>query len=236
MTLIHQVTDIHIPIAGDMSVRENFLQLMAYSSAQKPDLLAITGDLPGEDGSREAYEWIKASLPQGIDTVIIPGNHDDVDSLFDIFESSNNSNPNFLELITLDEIDVMFVNTASSKLPDDQIQQLSDADIRPGSVLFIHHPTKELSGGFMDANYPLLNRDEVDAAIADSQFEHVFCGHYHTDFEIHDDYHLYVTPSPAFDVDRDSLKPKIGPPRIPLREIVVDGTSVSSQVIYLDEP
>ncbi len=233
MTTIFQVTDPHIPVNGDMAVRENFLQLMAYCEQQQPDLLAITGDLPGEDGSRAAYEWIESQLPAGIDHVIIPGNHDDRDILFSVFAGKNNQNTEFMEKIALDEIDVLFVDSGSTWLPAEQIAFLKSHDVRPGSVLFIHHPTKLISGGFMDLTYALRNRDETDAAISDSNIEHVFCGHFHTEFEIHDDYHLYVTPSCAFEVARDSAVAKIGPPRVPVREINITGQAVTSTVTYL---
>ena len=73
MTLIHQITDTHIPVTGDMRVSENFLELIAYSKSIGPDLLVLTGDLPGEDGNREVYEWIRASLPADIPHIVIPG-------------------------------------------------------------------------------------------------------------------------------------------------------------------
>ena len=233
MTLIHQITDTHIPVTGDMRVSENFLELIAYSKSIGPDLLVLTGDLPGEDGNREVYEWIRASLPADIPHIVIPGNHDDPVALFEVFKGGLNINPDFCEKIALNEIDLVFVNTASTRLPKDQLLFLQNEEIRPDSILFIHHPTREISGGFMDTNYPLLNRDVVDTAIAASQISHVFCGHFHTEFEVHAEYNLYLTASPAFDVDRDSLGPIIGPPRVPLREIVVEGRQVSTKMIYL---
>ncbi len=218
-----------------MSVCDNFVALMDYCKEQSPDLLTITGDLPGEDGSRSAYDWIWNHLPEDIPRIIIPGNHDDPEVLFEVFQGELNQHPDFMELIALEEIDLLFVNTASKVLPDEQIDFVTSDEVRPNSVLFIHHPTKHISGGFMDITYPLENRDLVDKAISDSNISHVFCGHFHTEFEIHDDYHLYLTPSPAFDVDRDSEEPKIGPPRIPVREINVDGSSTTTKVVYLDE-
>ena len=235
MTRILQVTDTHIPMEGDLSVQDNFRRIMAFCADNPPDLLTITGDLPDVDGNRAAYEWIAGELPRDIPYFIIPGNHDDRDSLFEVFKSSLNQNPEFMEKIALDEIDVVFVDSGPKILAADQIAYFSSNEIRPGSILFIHHPTKEISGGFMDVTYPLENRETVDEAIRGSSVSHVFCGHFHTEFEIHADYHLYVTPSPAFEVSRDSVEPKVSPPRIPLREILIEGKSVTTQVIYLDD-
>ncbi|MCS5574971.1 MAG: metallophosphoesterase [Pseudomonadales bacterium] len=82
MTVIHQVTDIHIPVTGDFSVRDNFTLLMQHVASAQPDILTFTGDLPGEDGSREAYLWICDQLPSDIPCLVLPGNHDDPAALF----------------------------------------------------------------------------------------------------------------------------------------------------------
>ena len=235
MTVIYQVTDTHIPVFGNLGVRENFLALMEHTRKAAPDLLAITGDLPGEDGSRAAYEWMRSVIPDEIPCIVIPGNHDDTDVLFDVFGGGLNQNSAFFEKIRLEEIDLLFANTASTWLPDDQLEALTDKDIRPGSILFLHHPTRKIADGSMDRVYPLQNREEVDAALLSSQLRHVFCGHFHTEFTIEGDYDLHVTPSPAFDVSLESVEPLIAPPRIPLREIVVEGATVTTRVIYLDE-
>lgn len=208
---------------------------MDYCREQLPDLIAVTGDLPEVDGSRAAYEWISLQLPDTIPSIIVPGNHDDTAVLFEVFAGGLNQRPDFMESMALEQIDILFVNTASKQLPAAQIDFIQSADVRPGSILFIHHPTKFISGGYMDVNFALENRSVVDSAISGSNIEHVFCGHYHTEFEIHDDYHLYLTPSPAFEVGRDSVTPQISPARIPVREILVDGDQLTTRVIYLDQ-
>ena len=234
MTVVHQVTDIHIPVVGDFSVRDNFVQQMKHVARAKPDLLTITGDLPGEDGSLDAYLWIRDQLPADIPCLVLPGNHDNPETLFSVFESQCNTSPDFFETIALDELDMVFANTATNVLPADQIEAIGRGSIRNGSLLFLHHPTEEVSGGFMDITYPLKNRAEVSKAISESNIRHVFCGHFHTESHVRGVYDLHVTPSPAFTVDSDSREAKIGPPRIPLREITVDGKSVRTRVIYLE--
>lgn len=233
MTVIHQVTDPHVSPDGKGVACENFLALMAHVRETKPDLLTITGDLPGEDGSRAAYEWIKAALPDNVPCLVLPGNHDDEQVVFDVFKDELNTNPLFSEVLPLEEIDLVFLNTASTWLPVEQVQFLTEGEIRPGSVLFVHHPTRTVADGYMDRVWPLQNREEVNRAVSASGISHVFCGHYHCEHEMQTDYGLYITPSPAFEVDLHAVEPKIGPPRIPLREINVTGRRVSSTVRYL---
>ena len=235
MTVIHQVTDIHIPVSGDMTVRQNFRQIMAYVAERAPDLLVISGDLPGEDGSREVYEWIKSELPADIPCLILPGNHDNPELLFEIFQSDLNRDPSFFEKMQLDDIDVLFANTATDVLPEAQIVAIQDSAVREGSVLFLHHPTEVVSAGFMDKVHALKNRDATGNAIRSSNVKHVFCGHFHTEGMVSNGYDLYVTPSPAFEVGGTITDPAFLPPRLPLREIVIDGRSLETRVIYLDE-
>ena len=165
--------------------------------------------------------------------MVLPGNHDDEQIVFEVFQDEINTSPAFHELVPLEEIDLVFLNTASTWLPAEQLQFLTQGAIRPGSVLFTHHPTCTVADGYMDRVWPLKNREAVHRALSASAISHVFCGHYHCEHEVHADYGLYITPSPAFDVDLHSVEPKIGEPRTPLREIVVTGQAVRSSVLYL---
>jgi 3',5'-cyclic AMP phosphodiesterase CpdA len=229
---IHQVTDLHVPDDdGDprfVHVRENVLRQFSFVESHAPDLLIVSGDLTMRDASDVGCRWVHSNLPD-VPTIVIPGNHDDPHLIQSIFGAEH-----WPAVRDYADCSLVFLDTSSDQLPANQIEFLGDLSPKKPAILFIHHPTKEVSGGFMDVNHPLANRSEVDEVIADSHIDHVFCGHYHTEFEIHDDYHLYVTPSPAFEVDRDSVKPKIGPPRVPLREIVVEGSDVTNRMVYLD--
>jgi|TARA_B110000091_G_C13688506_1_gene420986 hypothetical protein len=101
--------------------------------------------------------------------------------------------------------------------------------------MFIHHPTKKLSNGVMDTNYPLQNLSEVDAAIRRSPITQVFCGHFHCEHTVVEDYALHVTPSAAFSVGLNETEINVSYGGIPLREIIVDRTSVSTQVIDIEK-
>jgi len=235
MTVIYQITDTHVPLEAENPVTTNFLTLMDYVRQNPADLLVITGDLPGEDGSREVYQWMKAQLPPDQKTHIIPGNHDNDSNLYETFGKPICVNPDFFHTIALDDIDLVFTNTGSGRFPLDQLEYLEGEHIRNQSVVFTHYPTKKVSNGFMDTNYPLQDISEVDAALKRSKIAHVFCGHFHTEHDVVDGYELHVTPSPAFEVSLNDAELKLGRGRIPLRRIEIEGTSTSSKVIYLDD-
>jgi 3',5'-cyclic AMP phosphodiesterase CpdA len=234
MTTIYQITDTHVMLESDSVAKRNFTTLMTYIAEHPADLLLITGDLPGVDGAADVYEWMKAQLPVGQKTHVIPGNHDDDANLYSVFGEQICGNEEFLFIIELEEIDLILSNTGSGMFPDEQLAFLKQPKIRKDSILFTHYPTKKISTGFMDINYPLGNIKKTDMAIRQSNIDHVFCGHFHTDYTIVDGYALNVTPSPAFCVDLDEKEPKITPPRIPLRKIEITGTQTTSSVIYLD--
>jgi hypothetical protein len=75
--------------------------------------------------------------------------------------------------------------------------------------------------------------EATDKAIRASNIDHVFCGHFHTEFSIQDGYNLNVTPSPALGVEQNEIKPKFTPPRIPIREITIQSQTTNSCVVYL---
>lgn len=235
MTVIYQITDTHVPLQDEHPVKNNFVILMDYIRQNPADLLVITGDLPGEDGSKEIYEWMKARLPPDQKTFVIPGNHDDAGNLYEVFGEKICVNPDFFHTMALDDIDLVFTNTGSGRFPLDQLELLENESIRDQSVVFTHYPTKKISNGFMDTNYPLQNIPKADSVLKRSKIAHVFCGHFHTEYEVIDGYVLHVTPSPAFEVDLNQVELQRSPGRIPLRKIEIEGTSTRSKVIYLDD-
>lgn len=232
MTTIYQITDPHVPLQGN-DVQAAFLKLMHYVKENPADLLIMTGDLPGIDGSIEVYEWIKRKIPSTQKYFIIPGNHDDAAKLFRVFGSTVCGNSDFLFTEKLDEVDLVFTNTGSTRFPESHLNYLQQESIREGSILFTHFPTKKISDGFMDMTYPLGNVSEADKRIRESNINHVFCGHFHTEFYIEDGYHLHVTPSPAFSIALNETEIVFTKKCIPLRKIKVDGKLTSTEVIYL---
>jgi 3',5'-cyclic AMP phosphodiesterase CpdA len=233
MTIIYQITDTHVPPEEGKPVRANFVALMDFVARNPADLLVLTGDLPGEDGNKEVYEWMKEQLPENQLTYVIPGNHDDDENLFDAFGEDICVNREFFHTLPLDEIDLVFTNSGSGILPPEQLDYLSSEVIRQHSVLFTHYPTRKISDGFMDSTYPLKNHDQADTAISRSKIDHVFCGHFHTEHASEGNYNLHVTPSPAFEIDLNDPEIKISKGRVPIRKIQIDGSTVSTEVIYL---
>lgn len=203
---IHQITDLHIPEADETgkyaSVRPTILKQLAYVEADASDLLVISGDLTMQDHSRAACEWLREVLPPQVETIILPGNHDDPALLWEVFGSERCINQDFCFSRPLGAFQGLFVNTHTNHLPAEQIQFIMEADSHEPALLFMHHPPNLIGAGFMTRNQPLLNHTEVSQAIEQSTVTNVFCGHYHNEADIrYDGYHLHLTPSPAFQIN-----------------------------------
>ena len=233
MTTLLQITDTHVPLDPEKRAHRNFLKQIEFVGHYKPNILVISGDLPAEDGSKEIYSLMAQALPLEQEVVIIPGNHDKPEMLYEVFGKERCKTPSFCHVVPLPDIDLVFVDSSSGTLSISQQQTLQG--VRSESILFIHHPTKKLSNGFMDTNYPLQNLSEVDAAIRRSPIAQVFCGHFHCEHTVVEDYALHVTPSAAFRVGLNETEINVSYGGIPLREIIVDGTSVSTQVIDIEK-
>lgn len=92
-TLIAQITDCHLPASPDQEYRrvnplQNLETLLRKVKVLKPDLILATGDL-SEDGSRVSYNVLQKQLRSlDIPVLALPGNHDDVELLAEIFPDS----------------------------------------------------------------------------------------------------------------------------------------------------
>jgi len=232
--LIYQITDLHIPFEGEEQIRDNFLTIMTYTRQNPPDLLVMTGDFTYGDHA-DSFEWIKDQLPANVAYVVIPGNHDNVADLYNAFRDALVISKDFYFTVPTDDIDLVFANSGSKSIPEEQLEKLKSSEIRPGSILFVHHPTKVLSSGYMDRTYPLQNLAQADSVISASNITHVFCGHFHAEYEIHDDYSVYLTPSPAFEINLHNPKFTLETTRIPIRRIEVEGARVTTSMIGLSE-
>lgn len=92
-TLIAQITDCHLPASPDQEYRrvnplQNLETLLRKVKVLKPDVILATGDL-SEDGSRVSYNVLQKQLRSlDIPVLALPGNHDDVELLAEIFPDS----------------------------------------------------------------------------------------------------------------------------------------------------
>lgn len=211
MTRIHQITDLHIPDPDSQAdldhVKPNIEKQLSFVSGNDSDLLVISGDLTMTDGSKTSCEWLRDQLPDSPDVLFVPGNHDNPSVMWEVFGEAQCVNRQFCFTRHMGGRKVLFVNTTTDYLPEDQIAFLVDEGSDEDTILFIHHPPDLISHGFMSVNQPLNNFDEVAEAIRQARITDVFCGHYHNEIDKDcDGFTLHLTPSPAFQIDLNKVE------------------------------
>ncbi|HAK50504.1 MAG TPA: hypothetical protein DCM54_01180 [Gammaproteobacteria bacterium] len=118
---IHQITDLHIP-EGEDNIRSSVLKLLSFVQEENSDLLVISGDLTMTDNSVQACEWLNSALPEAPRTIIMPGNHDKPSVLWEVFGPKRCISHDFYFALDIDAYKLIFVDTSSYSLPDDQIE------------------------------------------------------------------------------------------------------------------
>jgi Icc protein len=106
----------------------------------------------------------------------------------------------------MEQLPALFLDTTPGELSANQQawlrNQLSASDRE--ALVFMHHPPLAAGVPYMDNNYPLQNRQAVQAIF----FAHphpitVFCGHYHVEKTIRQqNLTVYITPATYFQIDQ----------------------------------
>ncbi|MEK7991117.1 MAG: metallophosphoesterase [Thiotrichaceae bacterium] len=204
MLRIVQLTDIHIDAPDkpyyDIDVKGKFLRALEQISTYTDiDLLVISGDLAAHDGEIESYQWIEKQLKYlNMPYIVMAGNHDDMKNMQSVFEIDKNDVHDGMLFFRkeIKKLPLLFLDTACYFLSQSQLDWLKQQPQVP-SLLFMHHPPIFCHCTYMDAKYPLQNRDEVWAQLIQLPYiEHIFCGHYHTARSIYKDQKtIHIAPS-----------------------------------------
>lgn len=238
---ILQISDLHVPDLDHLNtdndsrfghIRGNILRQLSFIQSENPDLLVISGDLTMEDASRAGCKWLSENLPN-IPTVIIPGNHDDPDLIWEVFGPTKCVSRDFYGEIIYEDCSIIFLDTSSDYLPAEQRQFLDSLSMRHPTLLFMHHPPALIGDGYMSTNQPLRNHVEAAQSINRTAIEHVFCGHFHNRADILcDGFQLHLTPSPAFQVALNTKKFKMEKCQPVVRTITI-GDDVKTDLIHV---
>ena len=219
---IGQISDLHIGESEEfvqgIDVRANFLFALNSSSMQNLDLLVLSGDLANEDAEPGAYQFIADTLKDyPVPVCIIPGNHDRTD-VMQKYYNLEVTNGKCYYSIDIQGRKIFFIDSACGEVSRDQLDWLErEVPKADGEVLlFMHHPPCFCNHRFMDLRYHLKNMVEVQEVLSKfKNLKHVFCGHYHSDFEEKfDDITVHVAPATQMQIapDRPYFKLKSDKP------------------------
>lgn len=240
--IVH-ITDLHISEDGspvrDIDVRGNFLAVLESAGRFMPDLVVLGGDLAAEEGELGAYYWIKEVLTDiSIPYVIVPGNHDVLLNLDEVFDIKDSLQQSWDFIWQNDDLVIIGLDSSKGEISNQQLHWLhkSFKSLEKDALLFMHHPPIDCGCAFMDTNYPLFNRKDVFHLISDcSQVAAVFCGHYHTEKTvIRENKQIYLTPATMMQMSQTSSSYEVDSLRPGWRLIEWTASKLSTRVIYLD--
>ena len=175
-----QLTDIHLggDYDGMFSTMENFRQVLL--SAKDDSYLVITGDLADTDHEKN-YMFIKDAVEAkfGQRYAVLPGNHDDVAILRDVFAGHTESF--YHEGVPVSLIPTIWDPSAGKDVGIGQLDlQCKNKMMLGQSLVFTHYPVFDTMHKFM--NKHALSRSSKDAIIKmmkESRSNVLFCGHFH---------------------------------------------------------
>ncbi len=194
--LIAQITDFHIKARGKLAYRvvDTASCLAAVVAAltrlePAPDIVVATGDLT-DFGRPEEYELLRELLaPLERPVYLIPGNHDDRETMRRIFRGDGYlPAAGFLSYTVEDRplrlvaLDTVVAGEAGGRLCEERSRwldrTLAAAPARPTDII-MHHPPFATGIAHMDS----IGLDGADAFAAillrHPQVERVLCGHLH---------------------------------------------------------
>jgi 3',5'-cyclic AMP phosphodiesterase CpdA len=200
--LLAQLSDLHIKARGELSygvvdtaamLRDCVKHVLALK--QRPDAVAITGDLT--DGGRpEEYAFLRELIaPLAMPVYLIPGNHDEAGAMRAAFADHaylRQSADGIQYVIDAHPLRIVAVDTvipgeSGGALGEERLswldRALAQAPGRP-TVVLMHHPPFTTHIGHMDV-YGLRDPEPLAAVIRrHSQVERLLCGHVHRPIEV----------------------------------------------------
>ena len=202
-----QISDSHIDddkLVMGVDSEANLSAIVSNISKHYYDALLISGDL-AHNGTLLSYQKLRKILnPIEAKIYVLPGNHDDLSNLSQIFNQS--SLCNFIigcwEVITIDSVQV---GKVSGRLNDKQLHSLSQ-QISSSSAKYIalclHHPPIPMQSSW-DDDMSLENPEDLFAVI--DQFDNIkaiMWGHAHQCSESNrNSVKLFSCPSTALQFD-----------------------------------
>ena len=205
-----QISDSHIDdnkFVMGVDSQTNLSAIVSMISLKNYDALLISGDL-AHNGTLESYQTLQKILdPIETEIYVLPGNHDNLSNLSQVFNKSYLCNfiIDFWEVITIDSVQA---DKVSGRLSDEQLYSLSQQISLSSAkyiVLCLHHPPVSMQSDWND-EMSLENADDLFSVI--DQYDNikaVMWGHAHQCSEFNrNGVKLFSCPSTALQFNGSS--------------------------------
>ncbi len=159
-----------------------------------------------------AYEFVSQVLKScKVPVCIIPGNHDDLEVMEKYFDLKGKvHNGKCYYRYDIAGRSIFFIDSACGEVSRDQLDWLETEvpKVKGEVLLFMHHPPAFCNHRFMDLRFHLRNMVEVRETLEKfDNLHHVFCGHYHSEFEVTTNTGLNIHVAPATQMQIDPNTP-----------------------------
>lgn len=236
---IAHITDAHLsdPIAKSLGIDpdKNFEAVLKHCTDIGVDELVFAGDI-GYDNSHIRFFNLVEKYKPGFKIVL--GNHDSIADIKDYYTGKYHVEGLYYSKED-DYYKYIYLDSSSESIGPQQLDWLkSEINTTKKIVVFIHHPVLGVETA-MDNLYPLKNRDDVKAILAESrQAVTLFCGHYHMpDKRTAGKITQYITPALSFQAVKYSSKLDLIAPYFGYRLITVTDKEIRTQLVtnYYDK-
>lgn len=193
---IVQISDMHLcgdptKTLWDINTQVSFEKVLEHAlNTEQPDIIILTGDL-SEDASISSYQRLAATMEKaGVTTYCIPGNHDKLHTMKQIFPSpfvhlQQSVSLNQWELILLDTVvegeHYGSLNADELKYLDKRLSECANKHV----LIALHHNPVLVDSSILD-KYWLINADKFFKVL--NKYKNVklaIYGHAHQDYTTH---------------------------------------------------
>lgn len=195
--LIAQISDTHIAgpgikTNGVAAMSENLARCVdsVNSLSPPPDLVLLSGDVTNDYSRKQALEAAQLLSRLECPLYVVPGNHDDRDTLRDVFggKSCPSDANGFIDYVIdghplrIIALDSVRSGEPGGHLCADRLAWLNNCLAEGGeqpTVIFMHHPPLKLGIPETDVD-GFLGAEQFGAIVANfPNIERVLCGHIH---------------------------------------------------------
>jgi 3',5'-cyclic AMP phosphodiesterase CpdA len=257
--LFAQITDPHVALPGTaMDAQGRTADRLALAVDHigaldpAPDAVVCTGDLADAGSEAEYQRLVELFAPLAAPLYVIPGNHDDRDSLRRVFRGAGHDylperGPLCyavdLDPLRLIALDTLIPGQPGGRIDADQLvwldARLAEAPDRP-TVIMQHHPPFRTGIALMDGMGLEAIEAEAEVVRRHPQVERILCGHLHRDITCRFAGTVATTcPSTGHQIQLDLREPGglaiTGEPPACVLHLWRDGGPLVSHVSYVDE-
>jgi 3',5'-cyclic-AMP phosphodiesterase len=229
------ITDIHLneDLPVPVNAQAQWQRILADVTERGIKHLVFGGDI----GDSSAYAWFFDTLKNFPEYTLLVGNHDTPAEAIPRYPHHHvNRQRELYYKFSNETFKYIVLDSSKNSVSTEQLDWL--AGQMPASkpiILFIHHPVFGVNTP-VDQQFPLHGRQAIQEILQQAMQEvYIFSGHYHLpDEQVHGHIRQYITPAASYQIKKEAQDIEPYADYFAYRIIMLDGVTVSSEVVYLN--